>query len=162
MDNATPTYRDALEILYKGWADYQALLIPCIAPLTREQLALRVAPNLRSIGGLLSHMVGARAGWIHGELAEGPSELDALMDWDQERSAAEIVAGLELTWRVLRAALDRWTPAEYVTPFTVTDDGHTETFTRAWIVWHLIEHDAHHGGEVGFSLGAHGLPAPDL
>ena len=25
--------------------------------------------------------------------------------------------------------------------------------TRAWIVWHLIEHDLHHGGEISQSLG---------
>jgi hypothetical protein len=30
------------------------------------------------------------------------------------------------------------------------------------VVWHLIEHDLHHGGEVSLILGMHGLGAPDL
>ena len=29
-------------------------------------------------------------------------------------------------------------------------------------IWHIIEHDLHHGGELSFSLGMHGLTAPDL
>jgi hypothetical protein len=26
----------------------------------------------------------------------------------------------------------------------------------------VIEHDLHHGGEIGYSLGMHGLQAPDI
>ncbi len=34
--------------------------------------------------------------------------------------------------------------------------------TRPWVIWHLIEHDLHHGGEVSLTLGTHGLAAPGL
>jgi len=30
------------------------------------------------------------------------------------------------------------------------------------VIWHLIEHDLHHGGEIALTLGLHGLAAPDL
>jgi hypothetical protein len=30
------------------------------------------------------------------------------------------------------------------------------------IIWHVIEHDRHHGGELSFSLGMHGLAALDI
>jgi hypothetical protein len=30
------------------------------------------------------------------------------------------------------------------------------------VIWHLIEHDLHHGGELSFSLGMHNLAAPDI
>jgi hypothetical protein len=33
---------------------------------------------------------------------------------------------------------------------------------RKWVIWHLLEHDLHHGGELSFVLGMHGLAAPDL
>ena len=39
-----------LLLFYKGWDDYQALLIKAITPLSSAQLGLRVAPHLRSIG----------------------------------------------------------------------------------------------------------------
>jgi uncharacterized damage-inducible protein DinB len=34
--------------------------------------------------------------------------------------------------------------------------------TRQWIIWHLVEHDVHHGGEISFSLGMHGVTGLDL
>jgi len=30
------------------------------------------------------------------------------------------------------------------------------------VIWQVIEHDLHHGGELSFSLGMHNLAAPDL
>lgn len=45
----------------------------------------------------------------------------------------------------------------------VTDEnGEEETFTRQWVIWHLLEHDLHHGGEISFVLGMHDLVAIDL
>ena len=41
-------------------------------------------------------------------------------------------------------------------------NGQVETFTRAWVVWHLIEHDLHHGGEISQILGTNGIRAPEL
>jgi uncharacterized damage-inducible protein DinB len=43
-----------------------------------------------------------------------------------------------------------------------TADGQTETYTRLEVTWHVLEHDLHHGGEMGYSLGMHGLAAPDI
>jgi uncharacterized damage-inducible protein DinB len=30
------------------------------------------------------------------------------------------------------------------------------------VIWHLMEHDLHHGGEISQVLGSHGIPALDL
>ena len=38
-------------------------------------------------------------------------------------------------------------------------NGHTSSKSRAWVVWHVLEHDLHHGGEVSLTLGVHGIPA---
>jgi uncharacterized damage-inducible protein DinB len=27
------------------------------------------------------------------------------------------------------------------------------------VVWHVLEHDLHHGGELSLTLGLHGIPA---
>jgi uncharacterized damage-inducible protein DinB len=41
-------------------------------------------------------------------------------------------------------------------------EGKIYTITRGWVIWHVIEHDIHHGGEIAYSLGMHGLTAPDI
>jgi uncharacterized damage-inducible protein DinB len=69
---------------------------------------------------------------------------------------------LDLTWSVIADGLGRWTAPELAETFTHPRRRPEQSYSRQWIVWHLAEHDIHHGGEISFSLGIHGLPAPDL
>jgi uncharacterized damage-inducible protein DinB len=161
---------DATGVLtfYKGWEHYQELLIKALVPLTPEQLALRPAPHLRSISEDVRHLIGARTRWCHLVLGLGDETFAAFGEWDSrdapERSAAELVSGLRGSWQVLRAALADWSPADlaYTIPNTDREPGEPEVFTRQWVIWHLIEHDLHHGGELSQLLGIHGLAAPEL
>ncbi|HEY0606207.1 MAG TPA: DinB family protein [Herpetosiphonaceae bacterium] len=155
---------------YKGWDAYQQLLVNAIAPLSDEQLELRPGGDLRSVRMIALHIIGARARWLHYVLHESGDNLVALGSWDRPgepaRSAAEIVGALESTWQVLQAGLQRWTPADLEEVLQETFDegeqGEPESFSRQWVIWHLIEHDLHHGGELSFLLGMHNVPAIDL
>ena len=155
-----------LPVFYKGWSDYQDLLTKALAPLSSEQLTLRAAPNLRSIGEIATHMIGARVRWFHNLMGEGGEDFAAMATWDLQdmpvRSAAELVSGLEHTWQVMQEAMTRWTPAEWEHLYEGEYSGEPYSFTRQWVVWHLIEHDLHHGGEISLTLGIHGLTAPDI
>jgi uncharacterized damage-inducible protein DinB len=155
-----------LPTLYTGWHDYQALIIKAIEPLTPEQLALKAAPRLRSIGQIASHIIGARARWFHLLMGEGDKEFAAFGSWDRRgkrpRTASELVHGLTGTWQVMLAAFERWTPADLQHSYPGEPPEEPETITRAWVIWHLIEHDLHHGGEISLTLGMHSLPAPNL
>jgi uncharacterized damage-inducible protein DinB len=155
---------------YNGWATYQQRLVTAIAPLEKAHLQLRAAPNLWSIGMLGSHIIAARGWWFHFWMKEGGEEFAEYADWDEgeamaERSAAEIVGGLEATWQLIDARLSAWTAADLRKQFqrpVPNDAGKRPRRTRQWIIWHVLEHDLHHGGEVSFSLGIHGLPGIDL
>jgi uncharacterized damage-inducible protein DinB len=150
----------------EGWQTYQSELSKALAPLSNEQLALRAAPNLRSIDELALHIIAVRAGWFHAVLHEGDDAFGALSQWDEPgnptRSASELVNGLALTWQVIQEALVRYTPTDLLV--TVEDEwqGEKYSYTRGWVIWHVIEHDLHHGGEIGYSLGMHGLQAPHI
>ncbi len=152
---------------YKGWGGYQQHLAHALAPLSAEQLALRATPHLRSIGIIARHIIGARARWLYYVLKEENDDLVSLGRWDDadqpDRSGTELANGLEKTWQVIQDGLQRWTIADLDEIFHDTDDnGEEETFTRQWVIWHLIEHDLHHGGEISFALGMHSLAAIDL
>lgn len=151
---------------YKGWGVYQELLVKAVTPLSAAQLSLRAAPHLRSIGENVAHIIATRAGWFHGLLHEGNESLDALETWDEEggpmRSAAELLHGLTVTWQMLQGALAHWTPADLDDVFEGTHGGEAYHLTRQWVIWHVIEHDLHHGGEVSFTLGMHQLTAIDI
>ncbi len=156
--------------IYEGWHTYQSKLTTALAPLTDVQLGLRVAPTLRSIEEVVTHMIGARARWFMFDEANAAladtADLAEYASWDRPdmplRSAAELVGGLEATWRVLQAEIAGWTPEEWQQTYPGDEPDDPPVITRQWIIWHLIEHDLHHGGEVSLTLGLHGYAAPDI
>lgn len=154
----------SLITFYKGWDLYQQHLITAITPLTTEQLALRVSPQHWSIGMLAAHIVATRAGWFHLWMGEGSAELATIATWDESEepalTATELVTGLDTTWQVIQDALTRWTPDDLEQTFQRRPD--SEGYSRQWIIWHVLEHDLHHGGEISQALGAHGLVGIDL
>lgn len=155
-----------LAMMTEGWQAYQRELSKALAPLSPEQLAWRAAPQLRSIGELARHMIAGRAGWYYEILHEGDDAFNALSYWNSSgsptRSASEIVNGLALTWQVMQEALARYTPTDLQAVLEYELNGQTNRDTRGWVIWHVIEHDVHHGGEISYSLGMQGLQAPDI
>ncbi len=147
---------------YTGWEDYQQLLVGAVAPLTDAQLRLTIASDLRSIGMLATHIVRTRAAWLHGVLGEGGPAVAAIAEWDDNadgaRPAADLVRGLEVTFAAWKDCLQRWTLRDLDAVF---HDG-PDDIPRGWIIWHVIEYDLHHGGELSYSLGALGLAGLNL
>jgi uncharacterized damage-inducible protein DinB len=154
------------------WEDYQQRLLATITPLSSEQLALPVASHA-TIGDLLGHMIGARFNWFH--LWMGEEEPAALVEWGTDedmRKAASLVSAFEITWGVISPALSRWTAADLAQVFEppaahqtwLQNQGLPEESprTREWIVWHVLEHEIHHGGELSLTLGGYGLPGIDI
>ncbi len=150
--------------IYKGWETYQDNLIRAISPLSSEQLALQISPQLRSVMTLAAHIIAARVWWFHFVMQEGPADLASMKMWDDEgepaRSAGELVKGLEETWALMEKGFTRWTESDMAETFV--RPGTDKWYTRQWIIWHVLEHDLHHGGELSFLLGAHGLLAVDI
>jgi uncharacterized damage-inducible protein DinB len=157
-----------LATFYAQWNAYQEHITASIAPLTAEQLALRAAPHLRSIGENAAHIVSCRAGWFTFTLGEdSDADVQAIASWDAPgapaRSAAELVQALQRTWQLMADCLARWSPAAMQQTFVEARPadwvGEQPALSRSWVVWHVLEHDLHHGGELSFTLGMHGLPA---
>jgi uncharacterized damage-inducible protein DinB len=156
--------------VYAGWEADQRRLVSLISSLTQEQLVLRAAPHLRTVSALASHIVAARARMTHWILRQGDDDLDALAYWDGADQpapqvispAAELAEGLETTWQVISASLQRWIVADLSDAIEWTYHGETSVFTRGQVIWNLIRHDYHHGGEIMLTLGVHGIATPEF
>ena len=150
---------------YKGWDAYQKLLVKAISPLSSDQLTLRVAPHLRSVGENVAHIISGRVSNFL-VLGEAGAEIAPLETWDEEgappRSAAELVSGLEVTWQMIQSALTRWTVANLNDVFEDVENETVSRFTRQSSLWSTIKHDLHHSGEVSLTLGTHHLDGLDL
>ena len=158
--------QSTLDVIYENWRGYDEKLRNCITPLTSEQLLLQPARHLRPLGQIVRHIISVRAGWFSGTLQDDDAVMSEYMVWGQrdspDRSAAELARGLAETWAFIEARLQRWTPAECALTFPDEWDGQKYEVSRSWVIYHVLEHDLHHGSEVSLILGMNGLPALDL
>jgi hypothetical protein len=142
---------------FESWQDYQEALKRAIAPLTEEQLQRRLLPDLRTPGEIGEHIVYGRALWLHRALGERTAELTPLLQWedadDPPHTAAEILQGLELTWRFITDCLMRGSPID-----TIPE----EEVPILQTIWGLLDHDLPHAGELSLLLGANGLPGVEM
>ncbi|MGH2478777.1 MAG: DinB family protein [Ktedonobacteraceae bacterium] len=153
----------ALITCYSGWDDYQISLARTIARLSREQLAWRPTSEHRSAGELAQHIVEGRIYWIHNFLGEGNSDLEA---WPTtpavHENAAELVKGLEASWQMIEDALNGWSTADLAQTYPIEYNEKNYIITRQWVIWHVLAHDTHHGGELTLTLGMQGIALPEL
>jgi hypothetical protein len=143
--------------VFESWQDYQEALKRAIAPLTAEQLQRRLIPGLRTPGEIAKHIVFGRALHLHRTLGEAAAELTPLLRWadadDPQHTAAEILQGLELTWRFIADCLMRGLP---------TDAIPDEEIQIIQTIWGLLDHDLPHAGELSLLLGADGMPGVEM
>ena len=143
---------------FESWQDYQAALKRAIAPLTNDQLRRRPLPILRTPGEIAEHIVFGRALHLHRTLGESAAELTPLLSWDDANdpphTAAEIVQGLELTWRFITDSLMRGSPTDAI------PDGEEVSIIQT--IWGLLDHDLPHAGELSLLLGADGMPGVEI
>lgn len=155
-----------MKVIYQNWRGYQEKLRACVAPLNSEHLALQPAPGMWPVGQIVQHIISVRAGWFSGTLQEEDAAMNDYMLWGQrdspDRSAAELARGLDETWAFMEARLQRWTPDDCAQTFPDEWDGQVYQVSRSWVIYHVLEHDLHHGSEVSLILSMHGLRGLDL
>ena len=142
---------------FESWQDYQEALKRAIAPLTDAQLQRRLMPGLRTPGEIAEHIVFGRALHLHRMLGEKAAELMPLIGWEDTNNpphtAAEILQGLELTWRFITEYLMRGSPNDAIP---------AEEVPSLQTIWGLLDHDLPHAGELSLLLGADGLPGVEI
>ena len=158
-----------LTTFYSGWDGFRQSLVSVVAPLTPEQLALPTASHHWSIGLVVQHILANRVWWFHKWMGAGNPALAPIADWGwgeeghEVGTAAELVVKLEATSQMIQEALAGWTAANLADlipqPAWLSDEERKmfSARTRQWIIWHVLEHEILHGGELSVALGTYGL-----
>jgi uncharacterized damage-inducible protein DinB len=164
---------DNLYTVFRGWDGYQGALLTAVAPLTTEQLAWRPAPHLRSTGEIVRHISLGRVNWFMRMDAPGSRELaERITDWEEDPHgnryviedavvAAEDLPGLtgwlEASWQMIDRTLNEWTVPDLKRTFRHTWSGQVYAIPYQWVLWRIMAHDLHHGGELAVMSGMQGL-----
>ena len=156
---------------YDEWPQYNGRLREVVAVMTDDQLAVRPAPDGWPIWATVGHTAGMRVYWLCDVIGEPGADTTPFPDvanggWeddaDHPRTAAELIAALDSTFRLIDNCLDRWTPEMMSDEFPRTWLDATVVHTRTSILQRVFSHDAYHCGELSLTLGIHELPQVDL
>ncbi len=148
---------NALE-LFGHWQQVRLGLLGALDMITDEQLQFVPGEGLWSLGTVARHIANAEDGWFR-YVATG--ELDEWPPFDEEEiSTVDAVKTLlrEVHGRteVLLSAVD----VSEVDRIVEAPWG--GRFSLRWIIWHVLEHEIHHRGEIYLMLGLMGMEAPDV
>lgn len=118
---------------------------------------------------IAQHMIARRVCWFQVWTdGEGSPDLAPIAQRDPADyayrpalTAIELVSGPKSTRDMIALALTGWTPADLARVFappTVLSEAEQMIFgekTLQWIVWHTLEHEVHHGGELSPASGGY-------
>jgi uncharacterized damage-inducible protein DinB len=143
--------------LFKHWNEVRIGLLAALDKITDAQLDFRPREGLWSLRETVVHIAGTEDGWLRYYTAnhwhENPPQavnyptvdaLKALLAKEHAVTETQFLGNAE-------AALEQVCSL----PWGVQ-------VPMEWAVWHVIEHEIHHRGEIYLMLGLMGLEAPDV
>jgi uncharacterized damage-inducible protein DinB len=144
--------------LFGHWTSVRRDLNRALDMVSDAQLAFVPREGLWSLGRVARHIAGAEDGWFRYVVAR---ELDGwprfgAEDYATVASIQELLAQVRERTEAYLATLDETELDRMVsTPWE-------EDLSLRWIVWHVLEHEIHHRGEIYLMLGLLGMEAPDI
>ena len=157
---------------YPEWPWFDERLRAVVATLTDEQLAVRPSPDRWPLWATIGHLACQRVSWLCGFAGEPDAESTPFPDalyrcpgdeyLEPAMTAAELVAGLESTFRIVEGCLERWTLETLDKEIRRTFGSEEWVHTRGWTISRVFAHDVAHIAEINEALSVAGLPLVDL
>lgn len=144
---------------FAGMEDVRAQTRRIVADLTPDELSARFVPGAHQIGGLLLHIGESEWWWIcaivGGEEITDEKRKLAYMDDTVETDfglknldAAGCIEFLDRVSGLTRETLRKFTNEDMETFIAYEVDGQKYESSLRWILHHVLEHEAHHRGQI--------------
>jgi uncharacterized damage-inducible protein DinB len=143
---------------FQHWQSVRRGLIEALDKLSDEQLEFVPRAGLWSLGKVVRHIADAEDGWFRyvttHELDEWPQFPDE--DYPTVESVKKLLNEVHHRTEAYLATLDDTDLEQSIlAPWG-------SRFPLRWIIWHVLEHEISHRGEIYLMLGLMGMEAPDV
>ena len=147
------------ENLFSHWVLVRKGLITLIEKFDESELDFEPYPGGWTVGQIMVHIANAEEGWfryaVTKEIEEWPEDLQFENYPTQEKILALLDTVHANTESYLRSLSEKDLSTEIDTPWG-------ESIPLKWIIWHVIEHEIHHRGELSLILGILGKEGLDV
>jgi uncharacterized damage-inducible protein DinB len=145
--------------LFGHWTEVREGLFRALDSLDDAQLAFVPREGIWSLGTVARHIANVEEGWfrhaVTRELAEWPAEYSAA-DYPTVDAVKALLSQVHVRTVAFLETVD----------VTELDRTHEMPWggrlSLCWVIWHVLEHEIHHRGEIYLMLGLMGLDAPDV
>ncbi|HMV42956.1 MAG TPA: DinB family protein [Leptospiraceae bacterium] len=142
--------------LFPHWETRTNRILKSLENRTPYELDFKFRSNMRSLGNLYRHIISAEIFWME-DVVAGRGQMFSEID-EKEFSNAKSISD---KWRSVRNRSQK-----IVKPFSLSDLKKTfqnprkKSFDLNYILWHVVEHEIHHSGQISAMLRAQNLPSP--
>lgn len=146
--------------IFGHWRDVRQGLVQALEQLSDAQLSFCPREGLWTLHETVCHIAGAEDSWFRCYVTR---ELSTWEEADYKPKEFPTVEALKSLLVTVHARIE----AMYA------DGGDQKlaepvelpwgpTVSHEWVVWHVLEHEIHHRGEIYLMLGLLGMEAPDV
>jgi uncharacterized damage-inducible protein DinB len=144
--------------MFSHWEQVRHELLATIDHFSQEELTYCPFKGSWPVGQIMLHIAECEDFWLH-DMVRG--ELKSPVDYPLEQyPSKEAIKGvLQAAHQRTLAFLDRLTEADLGLTYQPTPQ---EKYPLGWIIWHVLEHEIHHRGELSLALGLLGSEGLDV
>lgn len=144
--------------LYNHWAQVRADLLATIDTFNENELTFAPFKGSWPVGQIMLHIADCEDNWLYGVVQHQlePWIFYDLADYPTKQKIIEILGRAHQ--RTI-AFIERLTESDLDQQYQLSDGS---TFNLDWIIWHVLEHEIHHRGELSLALGLLGRQGLDV
>lgn len=147
-----------LSRMFAHWEQVRGDLLVAIDKFSDAELTFAPYPGAWPVGQVMLHIADCEDYWLHCLVQKivSPDVLYQLADYPTKAAVCSLLQQAHERTVALLAQLDENDLArEYET-------ARGERYTLGWIIWHVLEHEIHHRGELSMALGLLGREGLDI
>ncbi|MFZ0534105.1 MAG: DinB family protein [Anaerolineales bacterium] len=144
--------------IFSHWEQVRADLVATIDMFNEDELTFVPFKGSWSAGQIMLHIADCENYWLHWVVRQ-EIEQWKYYDFTDHPTKPAIEDVLEGTRKKTIAFLDSLDECDLDTVYK-TPEG--QAFTLRWIIWHVLEHEIHHRGELSLALGLLGRNGLDV
>jgi uncharacterized damage-inducible protein DinB len=134
-------------------------LVEAVKELTQEQLDWKPGNHPNSIASLLIHIAECEYYWIE-VAARGKAGAGGFKRFETARQKEDILGLLDEGFQTLSCFLQEEDIDDWDRHFYEVEGG--EEVSRRWLVWHVVEHQARHRGQIFMLMRMQNMRVPHV